>query len=418
MRRNLLSLCLLLVGIFSFLQLYIFSNLPSNRQHAQLKHAHDYQQPYSFFNDQMVLFENLDSFEYFAETVLEYKQRIRKSIEALDIKYPEDIFVSVPSYRDPFCSDTLRNMFDNAKNPQRVFVGLCDQVHPNDIEELCIPPRGLENQVRTVRIDYKQSRGPTFARYIASKLWNGEKYFLKIDAHSHFLKDWDQILVDMIRKFPKKTILTHYPVAEDLLLGDNQINHFPWMCKAVFRPDAYDGLLIQSCEECHSINHPDSVSCPTPFVAAGFLFGSSKMIYDVPYDRHLPWLFEGEELLLAARLWTSGWNFFSPLTNIISHQYGYRNHSIREEVKGSTSDANTMSRVRYLLGQFLPEGENWKKASFPTNNSEEITELGLGSDRTLEEYLQFAQIDWIKRENIYICFSKYDSVQKKWIQVR
>lgn len=241
---------------------------------------------------------------------------------------------------------------------------------------------------------------------------------MKIDAHSHFLQDWDEILVQMIQKYPGKTILTHYPVAQDDLLGDNSARHYPWMCKAEFRSDPFDGLLIQSCQECHPINHPDTPSCPTPFIAAGFLFGSSKMLYDVPYDRYLPWLFEGEELLLGARLWTSGWNFFNPITNLISHVYGYRNHSIRGEVKHSSSDASTMERVRYLIRQDLPQGGTWKKAKYPKHNDKELQELGMGTERSLEEYLEYAQIDWKKRENIYICFSRYDSTKKKWIKVR
>ena len=33
-----------------------------------------------------------------------------------------------------------------------------------------------------------------------------------------------------------------------------------------------------------------------PFVAAGFFFGSAQLLYDVPFDPLLPWIFMGEEV--------------------------------------------------------------------------------------------------------------------------
>lgn len=39
-----------------------------------------------------------------------------------------------------------------------------------------------------------------YVRYIASKLWMGETYFMQIDAHSLFEASWDTTLVTDIRK--------------------------------------------------------------------------------------------------------------------------------------------------------------------------------------------------------------------------
>ena len=44
----------------------------------------------------------------------------------------------------------------------------------------------------------------------------------------------------------------------------------------------------------------------SPFVAAGFLFTYGSMLYEVPFDPLLPWIFMGEEISMSARLWTSG----------------------------------------------------------------------------------------------------------------
>jgi Glycosyltransferase (GlcNAc) len=44
----------------------------------------------------------------------------------------------------------------------------------------------------------------------------------------------------------------------------------------------------------------------TPFAAAGFMFYAGHMLLEVPFDPHLPYLFDGEEILYSARLWTHG----------------------------------------------------------------------------------------------------------------
>jgi UDP-GlcNAc:polypeptide alpha-N-acetylglucosaminyltransferase len=48
------------------------------------------------------------------------------------------------------------------------------------------------------------------------------------------------------------------------------------------------------------------VMVQTPFAAAGFLFYAGNILREVPFDPHLPYLFDGEEILYSARLWTHG----------------------------------------------------------------------------------------------------------------
>ena len=49
-----------------------------------------------------------------------------------------------------------------------------------------------------------------------------------------------------------------------------------------------------------------------PHLAAGMLFLNSNFLKTVPFDPWLPYVFEGEEMLLSARLWTNGYNFYMP----------------------------------------------------------------------------------------------------------
>ena len=47
------------------------------------------------------------------------------------------------------------------------------------------------------KLYYKKAKGPTYARYWCSTLWEGEEFFLQIDSHTHFIKGWDTELINM-----------------------------------------------------------------------------------------------------------------------------------------------------------------------------------------------------------------------------
>jgi hypothetical protein len=46
----------------------------------------------------------------------------------------------------------------------------------------------------------------------------------------------------------------------------------------------------------------------------------------VPFDPFLPWIFMGEEISMSARLWTAGYDIFSPTVNVLNHYYVRRHY--------------------------------------------------------------------------------------------
>lgn len=150
----------------------------------------------------------------------------------------DSFFISLASYRalDGTCTETMNSAFANAAQPQRVFIGLVDQrcnqttcksgVLANDVvkdlptdpdcyAEFCSGPHGQYCQsgnVRYLHLHEDLTLGATFARYLASKLWYGETYFLQIDSHTSFAKGWDtSMAADMKRAPSKKPVITNYP---------------------------------------------------------------------------------------------------------------------------------------------------------------------------------------------------------------
>lgn len=118
------------------------------------------------------------------------------------------IFLSLASYRDENCPNTIKWAFGKAKNPEKLFVGLVQQnCHANcrsgiltgggmedvppddDCKKLfCESEEGRDlcakGHVRSLDIDEPESLGPYAARYFASKLWYGENWFMQTDSVS------------------------------------------------------------------------------------------------------------------------------------------------------------------------------------------------------------------------------------------
>ena len=113
------------------------------------------------------------------------------------------IFVSIAAYRDKLCSDTVSEIFTKAKNPQSIYIGIVQQ-NDEDTDVDCIRDNSklsnyLQN-IRIIRIKNSESKGATFARYLATTLYNNEDYFLQVDSHLKFIPNWDELCINMMEQ--------------------------------------------------------------------------------------------------------------------------------------------------------------------------------------------------------------------------
>ncbi len=257
------------------------------------------------------------------------------------------VFLSVVSFRDEFCLDTLKDAFAKAKEPQNIIVGLvqqnCEEKCQGGIMEgeevtadpdcyllFCSSEIGKkycnEGNVRLLRMKETEALGPYMARYFASKLWQGEEWYMQIDSHTSFAQDWDASSIDMLKNAPsEKPVISHYPPPHTADLEELTSVAAPRVCGPVFAANELECQIIRF----EGSYNYDSVKLTTPrfapFVAAGYFMAHSDIIRDVPFDPFLPYLFTGEEIILSARLWTSGYDIFSPTHSIVGHRY-VRNH--------------------------------------------------------------------------------------------
>ncbi|KAJ9456646.1 [Skp1-protein]-hydroxyproline N-acetylglucosaminyltransferase [Diplonema papillatum] len=337
------------------------------------------------------------------------------------------IFVSIAAFRDSEAADTLRSMYETARRPERIFAGVVCQRAESMPEERCIPPewegpldacrlnastaRSIDpaadpafcprGNVRLTDMPAAQARGPCHARYLATLLHAGEDFFMMIDSHNKFVDSWDEVALQQHELCDsEKCVLSVYPMALSA-------------AKAV-PPPAEQDKVAHLCMTGHwnydgfpgpfaaGVVQSSKAPRPQPFLGAGFVFANSSMIKDVPFDPHLPFLFQGEEILLTVRLWTHGYDFFSPGRNILYHHY-YRNGKPRMEgIPGYRSKrAKSQMRVQYLLR--IPRRGASGALRIPLDTDDvnvtiDADKYGVGSVRPMKAYWDYARIDLGKME--------------------
>lgn len=307
----------------------------------------------------------------------------------------DTIFVSVAQYRDKLCGPTIESLYKNARHPKNVFVGICQQ---NDKGDMDCFDEGLKNipeyrdNVRILRLAHYQARGPTYARFLCSTLYNNEEYFLQIDSHCLFVEDWDVLLIGMVLDLKKqgvqKPCISHYsPNYTDYQPKPDPKNPISTICKAWFT----DTNLI-SLQGAGWVQ-PDDLPRPNAYIAAGMFFCEGKFIHDIPFDPELDFLFIGEELLLSARFYTHGWDIFTPNKNTIYHMYTRESDPKFWENQHIDSE-QASQRARYILGL------DTDKSKLSPRQLYLAEKYGLGKERTLDEYYRHAGIDLQKKEVI------------------
>ena len=128
------------------------------------------------------------------------------------------IFISIASYCDPLLIHTIQDAIQKAEKPENLHFGVVEQqVHE---KRLTLANETARQMVRYIGVAPEESRGVCWARSLANTLYEGEEFFLQIDAHMLFEQDWDTQFIRQLgicQRTNPKSLLTCYP------------NHFEWV---------------------------------------------------------------------------------------------------------------------------------------------------------------------------------------------
>jgi Glycosyltransferase (GlcNAc) len=304
------------------------------------------------------------------------------------------IFIQIAAYRDPQLVPTVKDCITQAKYPENLVFSIAWQHIPEEnIDEL----KALPN-VKIIDIPHLQSKGACWARSEIQKRYDDEEYTLQLDSHHRFVKDWDEVVIGMYQQLKRlghaKPLLTSYIPSFDPDNDPGARIQTPWrMDFDRFIPEGAVFFLPASIDDWEQRTEP----VPSRFYSAHFCFTSGQFVREVPHDPN--YYFHGEEISIAVRAFTHGYDLFHPHRLVAWHEYtrkgrtkhwddhvGNNRNILIDGKDWGDRNAACHKRNRCL---FSMDGE--------TYGSVEWGPYGFGSVRTLHDYEQYAGLCFKKR---------------------
>jgi hypothetical protein len=302
------------------------------------------------------------------------------------------IFISIASYQDPLLLETICSAYENAENKENLRFGVCEQSESGiDLESL-----RFKSQIEYELLHPVIAKGPCWARSRIQKFMRDETYFLQIDSHTVFSKNWDQIL------------LSYHSWIENSLENNFVISGYPRSFKPNKELTSFElntsyketlGLTFREDRIFEDGHYSMQKSFPTGgdvpakglLVAGGFIFTRTNFVKDIPYDPEF--YFHGEELSIALRLYTNGWDVVHVPRVPLFHLYTDVNNLLRK-LHWDPED----EKDRVLKWTELDKKSKDRLKDLVHNKIEHP--FGLGELRTIDGFSQLSGLDLIKKEII------------------
>lgn len=295
------------------------------------------------------------------------------------------IFIQIASYRDPELLPTIKSCLENAKYPENLVFGIARQFHPDDkFDDLT--KYESDKRFRVLNIPHQESKGVCWARNQVQQLYKDEDYTLQIDSHMRFEKDWDETLIGMVKQLLDlgipKPLLTGYVSSYDPNNDPHGRVRVPWrMVFDKFIPEGAVFFLPEAIPDWQNIDTP----IPSRFYSAHFCFTLGQFSKEVQHNPDF--YFHGEEISIAVRAFTHGYDLFHPHKVVIWHEYT-RNGRVKQW--DDDKEWWKMNEKSHLLNRklFGMDGENQEGHD---------GKYGLGNVRTLRDYEKYAGLLFEKR---------------------
>ena len=240
------------------------------------------------------------------------------------------------------------------------------------------------------------SKGPCWARHRLQSFYQNEDYFLQIDSHTQFEKDWDLALINQLNSIKglsddayfSKPIITSYPRGFEVINLENE----------EFKLDSIDDLVYSIAYRKDSmfmrdlfsrqIGRPLKTDQPVHgyLLAAGCLFADGCFVKEVPYDPN--YYFYGEEISMMLRAFTKGFSIFHTPNIPIFHLYNNDPETSGRQLHWNPDeDKNRITKWHELEKQSIQ-----RLTDLIEGNLEEFWSLGKVS--TLDDYTNLSGLDY------------------------
>jgi hypothetical protein len=295
------------------------------------------------------------------------------------------IFIQIPAYRDFELPHTVADAIAKASGDIKISFGIHN----------CILFKGETTvqhlQSNFAKINYIESIAPNNiglqkARKIANEMYNGEEYYLQIDSHMRFVKNWDIINIENLNNAKKigiqKPLITMYPATYGYNENGKEfgLDNAGYIGTISFKenPGQFKSTLLPT-----QTATPIEDGCLyTPSVSGGYIFTTGGFSLITPNEKIAFW---GEEPLIAARAFTHGFTLIVPDEHTIWHLYGSN-----QQFK-FTRRYHPWSDFPELWNSMYKQSMDEYKRIF---SERVIGPEALGNVRTLEEYEQFSGLNF------------------------
>ncbi len=275
------------------------------------------------------------------------------------------IFVSIASYRDYDCVNTLNSLFVTKSNKHDIKVVILNN-YKKENERFC------DNRAQILNVQFDKCTGVCSNRNEIQKYITNEDFYFQIDSHTRFVKNWDNLLIEFWEDLKDdKAVLSTYPLAFDPCLQWYEEGEQSFIVPSLFN----EQQILCFTQKTRSRSN---VVQPSYYIGANMLFAPILAIKEVPYDPNL--YFWGEEISLSVRFFTYGYNVYVPKKNLIYHWYPHKPHT---QLKRKASNLHSFD--------FVQKAKQLKKKSdaiilnlLKTNNTR--YKYGLGTKRTVQDF--------------------------------
>ena len=329
--------------------------------------------------------------------------------------------MQMASYRDPQLIPTLKDLTSQANKPKHLNIVVCWQhgeeqsledfldaeidikghhlyrhyETDDEISEFDVFECGLNGaNIEFVSVDYTETRGACWARNLIQRFYKDENYTLQLDSHHRFIEGWDTTLIEMLEGLKKestKPVLTGYIPAFDPENDPKGRTQHPYQTDFDrFIPEGAVFFLPSEMTNWKELDRPIRAR----FYSGHFTFADGTFAKEVQHDPN--YFFHGEEISIAARAFTHGYDLYTPHKVVAWHEYTRKgrdkvwdDHTTEaKKTKGIKKDwieRNNLShkRNRILFGM---DGEDPDQIDFG--------KYGFGNVRTLREYEEYAGINF------------------------
>lgn len=287
------------------------------------------------------------------------------------------IFVQLASYHDYELPGTILNALEMSSGQHEINFGVHHNYH--EVDDIALPD--IPN-VRAAVSKAPHNLGMGISREIAHSFYAGEDYYTQVDAHTRFRENWDVNYIAEINYYKslgfEKPLLTTYP--RNYWYENGKINSdHGWVVSCIsFEEDQERFKTLRIPSQMAWGNSYGNVFSRS--VSGGSIFTVGPFITPNRRTHSV-----GEEILIAARAYTHGYDLLIPRENQLSHLY--------------YDHTKPHANGRRMVWQDFPE----KSKDLETMGLAEVQSIfkdniigdqGLGTARSLEEFEIFSGLDF------------------------